>query len=969
MAAGEVLLNGTQLGTVGNQTGYPLSNLFDGNNQTAWSTFGVSGASTPWAGIDAGTSCTLTRLRVSAWGGHEDLAIGATLQASSSSGFPGLPTGVQGNFNSSNSAGNISCPFNSSNTAGNCLVAFVETTGSTPSVSDSVNGSYGSAVGQATGFLYCFVFPNCGSGANTVTATCPANTFASLQIIEFSGCATSSVVDSTATNSGSSGTTASVNITQNNVNEMIVAGIVSGFTDTFTAGSGYIKVTSYFIGHASGAANFGACTIDAFSSSTGTQTPSCSFTVSGNWWIVAIALKPGSLSPTILSTISSRLVPGTLLNEFDVSPSTQYRYYRYQSPTNSLGTISDLDFIASYTPGITAQCCTPTITPPGGDYDQPIIVRLSSITTDAAFYYTTNGSTPTTGSPQYTGPFVINSSCTLQVLGTSPNVSTSRIASAIFHIPSAFVSTDVMRDNRNYPMGFQSIDPVYFHDPVGGYWWLYGANEDEAGVVNNGYIGVNIYYSSDLRNWIYSGIMGGPSAGTANGTTNNSYFSRPYVVYNAANNNYVMWLSGSVDLVFTSANPAGPWTQVASYTTLNGISSVGDHCIFIDPNDGLGGVTAYRVWDSLSSTQLVISKLNSSYTNVDGVNFVTYPNNTSSPFGQPGEANTMFYSSGHYFWMTSNQKNWTPTLNKCVSNTTGPLGSWGASFNPFSNVAITPTAAEIAVGVTPSFTNAYDSQTAFCLQISGRNAFIYVGDRYLTGLPSSSGSSPTANFLNYNRITIPFVLTAGVAALTWNDNWTLDATFPTISGAPLAPTSLNVGIQNIATWTNNEPNPCNLYLDCADDALFTTNVKSEVVTSGSASFQINVTGNYYRVRAVNASGTSNSISYPLPPIPSPPGSPPYTPPWYLVPPQSPPYIPPSASPSSTSPSVAGYYIVYDSSGAFIIMYLIPGVDYGPNGLWFQGQIQSIHSGPYADYFAAVPFLRTLPSVFNKGPNP
>ncbi|MBR5685899.1 MAG: chitobiase/beta-hexosaminidase C-terminal domain-containing protein [Muribaculaceae bacterium] len=69
---------------------------------------------------------------------------------------------------------------------------------------------------------------------------------------------------------------------------------------------------------------------------------------------------------------------------------------------------------------VTYECgnvlVSPVISPPGGTYYEPIEVSMSCSTTDATIHYTTNGSTPTTASPQYTEPFTLSSDCTVKAV-------------------------------------------------------------------------------------------------------------------------------------------------------------------------------------------------------------------------------------------------------------------------------------------------------------------------------------------------------------------------------------------------------------------------------------------------------------------------------------------------------------------------------------------------------------------------
>src|SRR5207247_60650 len=55
----------------------------------------------------------------------------------------------------------------------------------------------------------------------------------------------------------------------------------------------------------------------------------------------------------------------------------------------------------------TLQAATPTFSPPAGSYLLPQLVSISDSSPGVTIYYTTDGSTPTTSSPQYTGPILV----------------------------------------------------------------------------------------------------------------------------------------------------------------------------------------------------------------------------------------------------------------------------------------------------------------------------------------------------------------------------------------------------------------------------------------------------------------------------------------------------------------------------------------------------------------------------------
>lgn len=83
---------------------------------------------------------------------------------------------------------------------------------------------------------------------------------------------------------------------------------------------------------------------------------------------------------------------------------------------------------------VNGTVATPTFSPIAGSYVGAQMVTVSSTTAGSTFYYTTNGSTPTTASTLYAGPITVSVSETLKVLGTKTNFANSAIASAAYVI-------------------------------------------------------------------------------------------------------------------------------------------------------------------------------------------------------------------------------------------------------------------------------------------------------------------------------------------------------------------------------------------------------------------------------------------------------------------------------------------------------------------------------------------------------
>lgn len=582
----------------------------------------------------------------------------------------------------------------------------------------------------------------------------------------------------------------------------------------------------------------------------------------------------------VLYTISSRPSTGTLRNEVILSPGMSYRYYNAQAPTDHHFPFNDLDFIGNWTIGIYSSPVAPVMSPPYANVDFPVVVTMSTITTRASIYYTINGTTPNNTSFLYTVPIVIAASTKLQAVAYDPLLSTpySRVSTAFFIIPSQMYSKHFFYDDSGYKLC--SFEGCVIQDPVSKWWYQYGSNCDAVSGAGNALatLGINIYKSADLRNWIYTGNVAKPTPGVQI-AYRHKYTYRPCVFYNSVTHLYVMWVETNIisdatagPAVWTSPFPDGrqEWTHAVTYNASSPMADhgstggYGDTGFIVDPVSGQPYIIYNYNGFSVPGTTTSISPLDpANYTNTLSTGGATYP--------VIGEAFSMFYRGGKYFLIYS-QLTGQPYNQNYYSISTSPTGTWSSPTNPFTTVSSDDPPSELS----------YNSQTQQVVFIPGRgpDAFYWIGQDANSGINGGffSGVAETKLLI---PITFP---TSSTMNITWikpgnwfevypsstilDSPWSIDNVYPTVSGAPAPASGLTI-TGGVATWNNNDPNPSNLYLDMANDPSFSGIVISEILPFGATSFNIRVVGPYYRIRAVNASGTSVSNIYPpTAPIPN-----------------------------------------------------------------------------------------------------
>jgi hypothetical protein len=110
---------------------------------------------------------------------------------------------------------------------------------------------------------------------------------------------------------------------------------------------------------------------------------------------------------------------------------------KFISVTNNDGQVVVDNIIWTAFGGGTPQVATPTFSPAGGTFYQPVNVSIATATQGATIYYTTNGTNPTTSSTLYSNPFTVSVNTTVKAFAVKDDMDDSEIATAVFSFTEA----------------------------------------------------------------------------------------------------------------------------------------------------------------------------------------------------------------------------------------------------------------------------------------------------------------------------------------------------------------------------------------------------------------------------------------------------------------------------------------------------------------------------------------------------
>jgi hypothetical protein len=163
----------------------------------------------------------------------------------------------------------------------------------------------------------------------------------------------------------------------------------------------------------------------------------------------------------------------------------------------------------------------PSFNPAPGTYSSTQQVTISSTTSGAIIYYTTDGTTPTTASTKYTAPVTISATKTLKAIATATNLTNSAVASGVYTIQAAAAARPSFSPA---PGTYANPLNVSIFSATAGATIYYTTNGTTPTTANNKYTGpVAISTTTTLR-----------AIATAPNLANSSMSSALYTIQNSA---------------------------------------------------------------------------------------------------------------------------------------------------------------------------------------------------------------------------------------------------------------------------------------------------------------------------------------------------------------------------------------------------------------------------------------------------
>ncbi|MGP8271682.1 MAG: chitobiase/beta-hexosaminidase C-terminal domain-containing protein [Terracidiphilus sp.] len=228
----------------------------------------------------------------------------------------------------------------------------------------------------------------------------------------------------------------------------------------------------------------------------------------------------------------------------------------------------------------------PTFSPAAGNYINSVAVTISDASPQAAIYYTTDGTTPTSSSTPYTVPITITTTTYLQAIAEQPGAANSGVTGGVYTIEvPAQLTTPI--PNTSTPLTGTSVAFAWTPGNIATHFelWVGNAGVGSSNLYNSGNVTVDTETVSDLPSngrtvnvRLYSLI---------NGAWNSTDYT--YVATGSPTQAVLTMPAPNTTTPLTGTSVAFSWTpgNVATHFELNLGTSVGSSNLY-----GSGNVTA-----------------------------------------------------------------------------------------------------------------------------------------------------------------------------------------------------------------------------------------------------------------------------------------------------------------------------------------------------------------------------------------
>ncbi|MEJ0088583.1 MAG: chitobiase/beta-hexosaminidase C-terminal domain-containing protein [Limisphaerales bacterium] len=284
-----------------------------------------------------------------------------------------------------------------------------------------------------------------------------------------------------------------------------------------------------------------------------------------------------SSSPAVLHAYNATNVAQELYNSSQLSRDNPGLSVKFTAPTVANGKVYvDTQYKLSVF-GLGAFVAIPTISPNGGIFTNSVTVTLTDATPGTTIYYTLDGSTPTTNSTLYVGPFALTNTVLVQAMAAKAGMVNSGVAKA------SFINSASLGSGTGLFGAYYSNQLKTFNDPA----TLVRIDTNINFDWGNGSPDPSISVDSFTVRW--TGSV-------------QPQFNETYTFYTTTDDGVRLWVNNQ--LVIDKWVDQGP-------TTWSGTISLKAQQLYnirMEYYENGGGAVAQLAWSSPSTTQAIIPK-------------------------------------------------------------------------------------------------------------------------------------------------------------------------------------------------------------------------------------------------------------------------------------------------------------------------------------------------------------------------